>query len=171
MSEYHRLIFWTKALNLPGFQVVHERRDAPSDPVRFTVVPIEKVAVCPKCGHACATVHRRHESAPIKDLPLGEQNVELIVHTPQYECERCQSYFTPTYPAIAPGAHATQRFFDTLTNWLDKIANYFVTRSSNGRTERFNHALRSILWRAFGMTNFRHFRLRALHRFGRPANA
>jgi transposase len=60
-------------------------------------------------------------------------------------------------------------FCKTLTNWLDKIANYFVTRSSNGRTEGFNHGLRSILWRAFGMTNFRHFRLRVLDRFGRLA--
>src|SRR5665213_3026740 len=119
MSEYHRLAFWTKALNLPGFEVVHEHRDTPSEPVRFTVVPIEKAAVCPKCGHACATVNRRHESAPIKDLPLGEQAVELIVHTPQYECERCDSYFTPTYPAIAPGAHATQRFLAHVARLID----------------------------------------------------
>jgi len=68
------------------------------------------------------------------------------------------------------GLKGLDAFCKTLTNWLDKIANYFVTRSSNGRTEGFNHALRSILWRAFGMTNFSHFRLRALHRFGRPAN-
>jgi len=61
------------------------------------------------------------------------------------------------------------RFCKTLTNWLDKIANYFVSRSSNGRTEGFNLGLRSILWRAFGMTNFQHFRLRVLDRFGRPA--
>jgi transposase len=60
-------------------------------------------------------------------------------------------------------------FCKTLTNWLDKIANYFVSRSSNGRTEGFNHGLRSILWRAFGMTNFKRFRLRVLDRFGRPA--
>ena len=110
MSESHHLAFWTKALNLTGFKVVHESRDIPSEPVRFTVVPIEKVAVCPQCGHACATVNRRLESAPIKDLPLGEQNVELIVHTQQFECERCENYFTPTYPAIASSAHATQRF-------------------------------------------------------------
>ena len=68
------------------------------------------------------------------------------------------------------GLKGLDAFCGTLTNWLDKIANYFVTRSSNGRTEGFNHALRSVLWRAFGMTNFSHFRLRALHRFGRPAN-
>ena len=110
MSEYHRLIFWTMTLNLPGFRVVHHRQDSPSDPVRLTVVPDAEVAPCPKCGHACDTVHRRLDSNPIKDLPLGDRAVELIVHTPQFECERCQSYFTLTNPTIAPGAHATQRF-------------------------------------------------------------
>lgn len=69
------------------------------------------------------------------------------------------------------GLKGLEAFCKTLTNWMDKIANYFVSRSSNGRTEGFNHALRSILWRAFGMSNFTNFRLRALGRFGRPANA
>jgi transposase len=73
--------------------------------------------------------------------------------------------------ARATGLKALQRFCKTLTNWLGRIANYFVGRSSNGRTEGFNHGLRAILWRAFGMLNFRHFRLRVLDRFGRPQNA
>lgn len=73
--------------------------------------------------------------------------------------------------AQALGLKALDRFCKTLTNWLDKIANYFVRRSSNGRTEGFNHGLRAILWRAFGMLNFRHFRLRVLDRFGQPAKA
>jgi transposase len=68
------------------------------------------------------------------------------------------------------GLKGLDAFCQTLTRWLDKIANYFVSRSSNGRTEGFNHGLRSILWRAFGMVNFAHFRLRVLDRFGRPAN-
>jgi transposase len=66
------------------------------------------------------------------------------------------------------GLKALQKFCQTLTNWLDKIANYFVGRSSNGRTEGYNHGLRAILWRAFGMLNFQHFRLRVLDRFGQP---
>jgi transposase len=66
------------------------------------------------------------------------------------------------------GLKALDGFCTTLENWLDKIANYFVNRASNGRTEGFNHGLRSILWRAFGMFNFEHFRLRVLDRFGRP---
>jgi transposase len=70
--------------------------------------------------------------------------------------------------AKALGLKALERFCKTLTNWLGRIANYFVGRSSNGRTEGFNHGLRAILWRAFGMLNFHHFRLRVLDRFGRP---
>ena len=70
--------------------------------------------------------------------------------------------------AVATGLKGLAAFCKTLGNWLGKIANYFVWRSSNGRTEGFNHGLRAILWRAFGMTNFRHFRLRVLDRFGSP---
>ena len=65
------------------------------------------------------------------------------------------------------GLKALDRFCKTLTNWLDKIANYFVNRSSNGRTEGLNHAIRAILWRAYGMLNFRAFRLRVLDGLGR----
>jgi len=31
-----------------------------------------------------------------------------------------------------------------------------------------DYALRAILWRAWGMVNFKNFRLRVLDRFGRP---
>jgi transposase len=65
------------------------------------------------------------------------------------------------------GLKALEPFCRTLTNWLGMIANYFVTRSSNGRVEGFNHKIRSILWRAFGMRNFAKFRLRVLDCLGR----
>ena len=64
------------------------------------------------------------------------------------------------------GLKALEQFNKTLGNWMEKIANYFVSRSSNGRTEGFNRGLRAILWRACGMRNFGHFRLRVLHLFG-----
>jgi len=63
------------------------------------------------------------------------------------------------------GLAALEPFYKTLENWMDRIANYFVSRSSNGRTEGFNRGLRAILWRACGMSNFTHFRLRVLHAF------
>ncbi len=64
------------------------------------------------------------------------------------------------------GMTALEPFYRTLENWMGRIANYFVERSSNGRTEGFNRGLRGILWRACGMTNFAHLRLRVLHAFG-----
>jgi hypothetical protein len=48
----------------------------------------------------------------MRDLPIGPQAVNLIVRTPQFCCDRCESDFTPSYPAIAPGAHATERFLE-----------------------------------------------------------
>jgi transposase len=65
------------------------------------------------------------------------------------------------------GLSALEKFCVTLTNWMDTVANYFHSRSTNGRTEGFNHGLRAILWRAYGMLNFNNFRLRVLDRFGR----
>lgn len=81
--------------------------------------------------------------------------------------QRLEAWLHETKDLALKGLEA---FSKTLTTWMDKIANYFVSRSSNGRTEGFNHGLRSTLWRAFGMTNFHHFRLRVLDRFGRPAS-
>ncbi len=63
------------------------------------------------------------------------------------------------------GLQGLEDFCKTLDNWLEKIANYFVVRGSNGRVEGFNTGLRGILWRAFGMFNFKHFRLRVLDLF------
>ena len=64
------------------------------------------------------------------------------------------------------GLTALAKFDKTLENWMGRIANYFVARQTNGRTEGFNRGLRGLLWRACGMTNFAHFRLRVLHAFG-----
>lgn len=67
---------------------------------------------------------------------------------------------------IRLGLKALEKFNQTLENWMEQIANYFVSRSSNGQTEGFNRGLRGILWRACGMHNFTHFRSRVLHVFG-----
>jgi transposase len=91
------------------------------------------------------------EDTAIKDAASGEQRLRGWMEV-----------------ALAAGLKGLGTFCKTLGNWMGRIANYFVWRSSNGRTEGFNHGLRAILWRAFGMTNFRHFRLRVLDRFGSP---
>lgn len=66
------------------------------------------------------------------------------------------------------GLKAVETFCATLERWREEIANYFVERSRNGRTEGSNHGLRSILWRAFGLRNFQHLRLRVLDACDQP---
>jgi transposase len=101
---------WATILKLPEFRVVHLRQDGPDDPLRITLVPLREVGCCPHCGHASESVHRRHRSDPIRDLPIGDRAVELVLSMPQYECRPCGRFFTPTYQGFAPGTHATERF-------------------------------------------------------------
>jgi transposase len=85
------------------------------------------------------------------------------IQTPTEGRQRLQAWMEK---ARSLGSAALNKFLKTLTNWMEKIANYFHSRGNNGRTEGFNHGLRSVLWRAYGMTNFVNFRLRVLHCFG-----
>ena len=87
------------------------------------------------------------------------------VTTPAAGVERLKTWIST---ARELGLKALNAFCQTLENWLPMVANYFTHRSSNGPTEGFNRGLRTILWRAFGMTNFQNFRLRILDRFSRP---
>jgi hypothetical protein len=112
VTEQDKLAFWTKRLRLEGLHVVHERLDTPDDPVVLTVAPTLEVGVCPHCCHACDKVNRRTPSDPVCDLPHGPQAIRLIVSTLQFHCQRCDRYFTPDCPHLAPGAHATERFLE-----------------------------------------------------------
>ena len=57
---------------------------------------------------------------------------------------------------------ALQSFLVTLKNWFDLILNYFVERWTNAFAEGVNNKIKLIKHRAFGFTNFDHFRLRIL---------
>lgn len=87
------------------------------------------------------------------------------VHRPATAIERFRNWIDT---ARRTGLNAVEHFCGTLERWMEGIANYFVDRSSNGRAEGFNHGLRAVLCRAFGLRNFQHFRLRALDSFGQP---
>ncbi len=56
-------------------------------------------------------------------------------------------------------------FRKTLSNWMDKITNYFHQRTTNGMVEGINNKVKLIKRRAFGFRNFEHFRLRVIAAF------
>ena len=57
---------------------------------------------------------------------------------------------------------ALQSFLVTLKNWFELILNYFIERWTNAFAEGINNKIKLIKRRAFGFTNFDHFRLRIL---------
>lgn len=56
----------------------------------------------------------------------------------------------------------------TLLRWKDQIAAWHQAHVSNGPTEAMNNLIKRIKRVAFGLTNFRNFRIRALLYAGRP---
>jgi transposase len=66
---------------------------------------------------------------------------------------------------IAQKEHLFPKFRRTLSNWLDKIANYFCQRTTSGMVEGINSKVKLIKRRAFGFRNFDNFRLRVIAAF------
>jgi transposase len=65
----------------------------------------------------------------------------------------------------ASGLKALQAFIKTLTNWRERILNYFEGRHSNGFAEGVNLKIKMINRRGFGYRNFTNFRLHILVAF------
>ncbi len=107
----------TELLDLGGFEVVEATADPAAKVRRLTVVPTgAAVAVCPACSCASGDRHACHDREVV-DLPLGGWRTELVVQLWQFECGQCGRYFTPPHPALAEGAHATERFLDRLAEY------------------------------------------------------
>ena len=110
MDGDNPLPLWTAVLKLPDFEVVHCQEGASPELLCFTVRPKHEVGICPHCGRLSGEVHQRRARERIKDLPLGTRAVELKVRVPQLWCVTCDRLFTPSWPALAEGTHATERF-------------------------------------------------------------
>ena len=63
------------------------------------------------------------------------------------------------------GFKALQAFTKTITNWRERILNYFDGRHSNGFAEGVNLKIKLLNRRAFGYHNFASFRLHVLVAF------
>ena len=110
------LRMWTDLLDLDGFEVVEAASDRAGKVRRLTVVPTGVgAALCPACGTATADRHACRDRAVV-DLPACGWRTELVVRLSQFECGHCGRYFTPGHPALAEGAHATERFLDRLAD-------------------------------------------------------
>src|SRR3954453_13302225 len=108
-----RLRTLTGLLDLEGFEVVEAVEDRGRKVRRLAVVPTELGGRGPHCGRPTDDRHACHDWEVV-DLPLGGWKTELVVRGWQFRCGDCGKFFKPRHPALADGAHATERFLDRL---------------------------------------------------------
>jgi len=106
----------TELLDFDDFEVVDVASDRGGKLRRLTVTPTRIAELCPHCGGATGERHVCHDRK-VMDLPLGGWKTELVVRLFQFHCERCEKFFTPRYPVLAEGAHATERFLERLAEY------------------------------------------------------
>ena len=106
----------SELLDLDGFEVVEVTSERSGKLRRLTVTPTQVAGLCPHCGRATGERHACHDREVV-DLPLGGWKTQLVVRLFQFRCERCDKFFTPRHPALAEGAHATERFLERLAEY------------------------------------------------------
>jgi len=103
----------TALLDLEGFEVVEAAHDPGRKVRRLAVAPADVAGLCPHCGGVTADRHACYDREVV-DLPLGGWKTELVVRGWQFRCGPCGKFFTPRHPALAEGAHASERFLERL---------------------------------------------------------
>ena len=105
-------------LDLNEFEVVACVQDRGKRLRTFTIVPKTAVGLCPHCQSVSDERHVCRDRV-IADLPMGGWRTELVVRLWQFRCTRCDRFFTPSFAALAEGAHATERLLERLAELVD----------------------------------------------------
>jgi transposase len=113
MAEQQELATCTLLLGLEEFEVIDAIWDRRDKLRRFVLVPRSAFGLCPDCHAVTEHRHICHDRV-VADLPMGDQQVELVARLWQFECGRCGRFFTPRFAALAEGAHATERLLERL---------------------------------------------------------
>jgi transposase len=121
MARRARMEALTQLLDLEGFEVLEMEEDRTQRVRRLGLVPTVDVGLCPHCHRSTDHRHQSRERT-VQDLPWGRYTTQLTIRLPQYQCPHCGTVFTPSFPVLAEGAHATERFLERLAEmvrWSD----------------------------------------------------
>ena len=68
-----------------------------------------EMEVCPRCATPSRSVYD-HRSVRLRDSPLRDLAVRLIVRKRRFSCRPCGRPFTEPVPGVIPGYRSTERF-------------------------------------------------------------
>lgn len=98
-------------LDLPGLRVRGQRRTEAE--LEVEVEATSTGAACPQCGH-WTTKRRDCRPRRIRDVPLGERPVTVILHRRRFRCWSCAQLFTEPDAVAGPRRRLTVRLRQTL---------------------------------------------------------
>lgn len=93
---------------LPELKITHIARETHS----ALVIRADKVSpmeVCPRCATPSKVVYD-HRTIKIKDEPIRQSPVVLIIRKRRFSCKPCKKPFTEPVPGIGKGRRYTERF-------------------------------------------------------------
>jgi transposase len=117
--EPAELAVMSSLLDLEEFEVVDCAQDRGRRLRTLTIVPKTSVGLCPHCRGVSDERHLCRDRV-ITDLPMGGWRTELVVRLWQYRCMACDRFFTPSFAALAEGAHASERLLERLAELIDR---------------------------------------------------
>jgi transposase len=108
---YQRL---ARFLLLPELSLIsHSRKSYHRDGTGLETLELvksrPKFEVCPKCATP-ATAYYDKRKCVVKDEPLRNSEVRLVIHKHRWWCKRCKKPFTEPVSGILPRRKTTQRF-------------------------------------------------------------
>jgi transposase len=77
--------------------------------VHYRVRSTAKDALCPRCPTLSSSVYDRRQTK-VKDAPIRDQIVFLIIEKRRFWCKNCRKPFTEYIPGIKKGSRTTERF-------------------------------------------------------------
>lgn len=96
----------TQHLLLPDLRLVNEVYKR-----KISYIYCQKVSdfeVCPKCATKCSTIYD-HVNVKIKDAPVRNKNIFLIIRKRRFKCKNCKSVFREPVGGIFKRYRTTER--------------------------------------------------------------
>lgn len=94
---------------LPELRLVGITHDRPATNIYEAVKKRPEHEICPRCASP-ATAYYDKRRVTLRDEPLRNSQVKLVVHKHRWWCKKCKKPFTEPLQGVMPGRRTTQRY-------------------------------------------------------------
>jgi transposase len=98
-----------RRLLLPELKFVRSWRRPGTKTVGVEAEKVSEMEVCPRCATKSSSVYD-HRDVTVRDAPLRDMGVRLVVRKRRFSCRPCGRPFTEPVPGIRKGYKTTERY-------------------------------------------------------------